>query len=207
MKGRVSMSETAHPLPVADGPVGLEILKGLARERSLLCLTLMHRYVGRCLPDHAAAFPAGGVCRTRVQPSDPGLRPAEAALASRNRPRDSPPAPRRVPVVDGDEHDRLRSWSRRCSGRVVQHIPAFRRYTDQVIETWRDGETRDMLVEMRRIALLILTGAAFEVDFTPDMDRLWHSILKRAGVHLAGTVDLLVRHAEAEVPAGDRGDG
>jgi len=30
---------------------------------------------------------------------------------------------------------------------------------------------------MRRIALLILTGAVFEVDFAPDMDRMWHSIL------------------------------
>jgi cytochrome P450 len=61
--------------------------------------------------------------------------------------------------------------------RVLEHIPAFWRYTDQITEGWRDGETRDMLVEMRRIALLILMGTVFEVDFAPDMARMWHSIL------------------------------
>jgi cytochrome P450 len=34
-----------------------------------------------------------------------------------------------------------------------------------------------MLVEMRKVALLVLFGTLFEVDFAPDLDRLWQPIL------------------------------
>jgi hypothetical protein len=33
-----------------------------------------------------------------------------------------------------------------------------------------------MLVEMRKAALLILMGTMFQVDFAPDMERLWEPI-------------------------------
>jgi cytochrome P450 len=36
----------------------------------------------------------------------------------------------------------------------------------------------DMLVEMRRVALLILMDTLFSVDFGPDLRRLWPSIIK-----------------------------
>jgi hypothetical protein len=42
----------------------------------------------------------------------------------------------------------------------------------------QDGQVVDMLVEMRRAALLILMGTLFKVDFRPDIDRLWPAILK-----------------------------
>ena len=36
----------------------------------------------------------------------------------------------------------------------------------------------DMLVQMRRLALLILKGTLFNVDFGPELDRLWRPILR-----------------------------
>ncbi|MFO7679335.1 MAG: cytochrome P450, partial [Chloroflexota bacterium] len=45
-------------------------------------------------------------------------------------------------------------------------------------DAWTDGGTVDMLVEMRKAALLILMGTMFQVDFAPDMERLWKPILK-----------------------------
>jgi hypothetical protein len=48
-----------------------------------------------------------------------------------------------------------------------------------VIGEWRDGETRDMLVEMRRVALLSLTGVVFGVNFAPEMDEYLYAIARR----------------------------
>jgi cytochrome P450 len=173
------MTENARPLPSADSRTGLEILKGLARERSLLsALTLMHRYVGRAfqitLPRFQPAVFVGPESNRQILVTHrhkllwrPETDPVTRLLR------------RGVLVVDGEEHDRLRALMEPTlqRPRVLEHIPAFWRYTDQVIETWRHGETRDMLVEMRRIALLILMGTVFEVDFAPEMDRMWRPIL------------------------------
>jgi cytochrome P450 len=173
------MVEDARPLPVADSQTGLEILKGLDSERSLLtALVLMHRYVGRAfritLPRFQPAVFVGPESNRQILVSD--------RLKLRWRPEGDPVARllrRGVLVVDGEEHDRFRALMEPAlqRPRVLEHIPAFWRYTDQVTAGWRDGETRDMLVEMRRIALLILMGTVFEVDFSPHMDRLWRSIL------------------------------
>jgi len=173
------MTNVARPLPVADSRTGLEILKGLARERSLLtALALMHHHVGRAfritLPRFQPAVFVGPESNREILVSD--------RLKLCWRPEGDPVTRllrRGVLVVDGDEHDRIRTLMEPAlqRPRVLEHIPAFWRYTDQVIEGWRHGETRDMLVEMRRIALMILMGTVFEVDFAPDMDRMWRSIL------------------------------
>jgi cytochrome P450 len=173
------MAKTGRPLPVAESRVGLEILKGLMKERSLLsALILMHRYVGRAfritLPRFQPAVFVGPESNRQILVTERRhflWRPEGDPVTLLLR--------RGVLVVDGEEHDRLRALMEPAlqRPRVLTHIPAFWRYTDQVIQTWRDGETRDMLVEMRRIALLILMGTVFEVDFAPDMDRMWSSIL------------------------------
>jgi cytochrome P450 len=87
---------------------------------------------------------------------------------------------RGVLVTDGEEHDHLRRTMMPSLHKKMlsTYTDLFRRYTDQITEAWQDGQTRDMLIEMRRVALLILVGALFRVDFTPDMDQLWLSILK-----------------------------
>lgn len=171
---------TPAPLPVADLQTGREVLRELAKDRSLLtALTIMYRRVG-------PAF----------QITMPRFRPAVVVGADTNRQvlvtdrdkfswrSETDPVTRLlrqgVLVVDGDLHDRLRAVMDPPLHRknVIPHVADFWRTTDDVVNRWRDGETRDMLVEMRRAALLILMGTTFRVDFAPDIDHLWQSILR-----------------------------
>ncbi|MCS6843242.1 MAG: cytochrome P450 [Caldilineales bacterium] len=171
--------QTSRPLPTAGSRTGLAVLQGLARERSLLAaLRLMNEQVG----------PAFRVTLPRFQPAvfvGPDSN-RQILVTERDkflwRPEGDPVCKllrNGVLVIDGQFHDEVRGHMDPILQRrhVLQHIPAFWRYTDDIARTWRDGEERDMLVEMRRVALLILMGTLFEVEFMPDMDRLWQPIL------------------------------
>lgn len=85
-----------------------------------------------------------------------------------------------VLVEDGASHDALR----RCMepalrrSKVADYLPAMLARTDQVVSTWENGSVKDMLVEMRRLALMILVDSLFTVDISPDLPHLWGSILK-----------------------------
>ena len=85
-----------------------------------------------------------------------------------------------VLVEDGDSHACLRGHMEPVllKPQVVHHVPAMLAYTDRVTAGWADGATQDMLVEMRRLALLIFMGTLVDVEFGPDMDRLWRPILR-----------------------------
>jgi cytochrome P450 len=50
--------------------------------------------------------------------------------------------------------------------------------TDRISSTWQDGQVVDMLVESRKIALLIIMQALFSQDVWHDLPRLWKPILK-----------------------------
>ncbi|HMK08471.1 MAG TPA: cytochrome P450, partial [Anaerolineales bacterium] len=52
------------------------------------------------------------------------------------------------------------------------------RSVEDVTAAWPDGGHVDMLIEMRRVTLLILVRALFAVDSMPDLDRLWPHILR-----------------------------
>lgn len=87
---------------------------------------------------------------------------------------------RGVLVVDGDEHDHYRelmepslhpSTFSRYAKRMIAH-------TDRVASTWHEGQTVDMLVESRNIALLIIMDALFNVDVWDDLPKIWMPILK-----------------------------
>jgi len=172
--------ESLCPLPVADGESGSKILKELLRDRSLLTsLALMRKHVG-------PAF----------QITLPGFQPAVFVGPETNREimvtkrdqfkwrKESDPVAKLlrhgVLVVDGEEHDALRAMMDPPLHRrhVVGHIDDFWRYTNDVIAGWENGRTVDMLVEMRKVALLIFVGTLFKVEFAPDMARLWQPILK-----------------------------
>jgi len=85
-----------------------------------------------------------------------------------------------VLVVDGEEHDRYR--------RLMEpplHPTALAGYsqmmlshTDRVIAQWSNGQIVDMLVEGRKIALLIVMDALFSVDAQDNLPRIWTPILK-----------------------------
>jgi cytochrome P450 len=85
-----------------------------------------------------------------------------------------------VLVVDGQEHDDYRSLMEPllAPAHLPDYVPQILRQVDWVTATWKDGQTVDMLVECRRIALLIIMDTLFSVDFRDELPRLWNPILK-----------------------------
>lgn len=171
--------QASRPLPKAGSRIGLTVLQGLARERSLLAaLRLMNEHVGSAfrvtLPRFQPAVFVGPESNRQILVTDRHKflwRPEGDPVCKLLR--------NGVLVIDGPFHDQVRGYMDPILQRrhVLQHIPAFWRYTNDVIGSWQDGEVRDMLVEMRRIALLILMGTLFEVEFMPDMERMWQPIM------------------------------
>ena len=86
---------------------------------------------------------------------------------------------RGVLVVDGEEHDHYRKLMEPAlnPGALPGYLDRMLRHTDRVAAAWQPGQTVDMLVECRRIALLIIMDTLFGVDFWEDMPRLWKPIL------------------------------
>ncbi len=85
-----------------------------------------------------------------------------------------------VLVVDGEQHDTLRRQMNPALHKrmLAAYIAAMVRASDQVCATWQNGQTLDMLVEMRKIALLIIMETLYKVDFTPEMRPLWNTVLR-----------------------------
>ena len=83
-------------------------------------------------------------------------------------------------VTDGEEHDKLRRivGPAMHRGRLGDYVETMWRDTDEVAAAWTDTDGPvDMLVEMRRLALLIVMDSLFQVDFRPDMTRMFPVIL------------------------------
>lgn len=99
-------------------------------------------------------------------------------------------------VTDGEEHDILRAhidpFLQRGSSQ--RYIPAFWQAAQRVSGAWQDGQSYDMLVEMRKIALLSLMQPLFGVDILPDLGRLWRPIL-RAIAYISPGAWLVFKHA------------
>ncbi len=174
------MTERSRQLPVAGSDTGLKVLHGLMKDRSLLtALQVMHQQIGDAfqitLPGFQPAVLIGPEANRQILVTD------RHKLLWRN---ETDPVTHLlghgVLVVDGVEHEYLRNYMDPLLQRrhVIPHIRAMWRYTDDVTATWVDGERRDMLVDMRRVALLILMGTLFRVEFEPDMDRLWQPIIR-----------------------------
>jgi len=85
-----------------------------------------------------------------------------------------------VLVVDGQEHDHYRSIMEPLISprNLHKYVPQILRHVDRITSTWADGQTVDMLVESRRIALLIIMEVLFSVDFWDDLPHMWKPILK-----------------------------
>lgn len=168
------------PLPVADEAVGRRALAALLRERSLLpCLEVMFEALG-------------GAFRITL----PGFRPAVFAGPEANRAilvtqRDllrwrTPTDPvarllrRGLLVVDGEEHAELRTLMEPTlvRGQAMGQVDTMARITRAFLGGWRQGGRYDMLEEMRRLALLILVETLFDVDFQPDLPRVWKPLLR-----------------------------
>lgn len=83
-------------------------------------------------------------------------------------------------VEDGERHAALRECMNPSLHKreAVDQIPQMLEETRFVTDQWKDGATVDMLVEMRKIALVILMRTLFKIDFRPYLDRLWQPILR-----------------------------
>lgn len=171
---------TGCPLPEAGPETGLHVLKGLARERSLLtALEIMRAEVGPAfritLPGFQPAVLVGADSNKQIMVSQRehlNFRSETDPVTKLLR--------HGVLVEDGDAHACLRGHMEPVllKPQVVHHVPRMLAYTDQVTGGWADGSVRDMLVEMRRLALLIFMGTLVDVEFGPDLERLWRPILR-----------------------------
>ena len=87
---------------------------------------------------------------------------------------------RGVLVTDGEEHDHYRSLMEPPlhPGALPRYTRMMLAHTDRVSSTWEDGASMDMLVESRRIALLIVMDTLFSVNAWDDLPRLWTPVLK-----------------------------
>jgi cytochrome P450 len=87
---------------------------------------------------------------------------------------------RGVLVTDGEEHDRYRGLMEAPlhPSQLANYAQMMIEQTDRVTSTWKDGEIVDMLVESRKIALLIIMQTLFSKDVWEDLPRLWTPILK-----------------------------
>ena len=87
---------------------------------------------------------------------------------------------RGVLVLDGEEHDLYRELMKPPlhPSRLAGYAPMMLAQTDRVSSQWQDGEVVDMLVESRKIALLIIMQTLFSKDIWLDLPHIWTPILK-----------------------------
>jgi cytochrome P450 len=83
-------------------------------------------------------------------------------------------------VEDGEVHDALRRLMSPPLHRemVATYVPEMAGCADKIIDAWHDNARLDFLVEMRRVALVILMDTLFGIDVVPDLRDLWQPILK-----------------------------
>lgn len=87
---------------------------------------------------------------------------------------------RGVLVTDGEEHDRYRELMEPPlhPSQLSRYTRMMIEQTDRVSSTWQEGEVVDLLVEARKIALLIIMQTLFSKDAWDDLPRIWTPILK-----------------------------
>lgn len=85
-----------------------------------------------------------------------------------------------VLVTDTEEHDHYRALMEAPlhPSRLSHYRDMIIEQTDRVTATWKDGKTVDMLVEGRKIALLVIMQGLFGKDVWNDLPRIWTPILK-----------------------------
>lgn len=87
---------------------------------------------------------------------------------------------RGVLVTDGEEHDRYRDLMETPfhPSQLSKYTEMMMRQVEQVTSTWQDGQIVDILVEGRKIALLIIMQTLFSKDAWNDIPKIWNPILK-----------------------------
>ena len=87
---------------------------------------------------------------------------------------------RGVLIVDGEEHDHYRALMEPPlhPSQLAGYASMMTAQTDRVSSQWQDGGTVDLLVESRKIALLIIMQTLFSRDAWDDLPHIWTPVLK-----------------------------
>lgn len=174
------MEAVIKPVPTIGKSNARQVLKVLATQRSLLAgMSAIHQELGNLFAIRVLGFNPIIVA---------GSAGARELLVSKQREfkwrivNDPVTHLLRhgVLVEDGESHDRLRSYMQPAlkRSRVIHYHAGMLECCDKVISSWDNNSTRDMLVEMRKLALMILMKSLFSVDILPDLERLWEPILR-----------------------------
>jgi cytochrome P450 len=162
-----------------DSKTGMQALKGLIREGSLLGpLSVLYQRVGRVFKIPLRSFHpyvvGGPEANRQVLVSE------REKLRWRNTDPVADVLRRGVLVTDGEEHDHARGLMEPHlhPGVLPGYTSIMLQQTERVAATWREGQVIDMLVEGRKIALLIIMQVLFGVDAWDDLPRIWTPILK-----------------------------
>ncbi len=168
------------PLPKPDGIAGLKALRGIWRRRSIIgALETFHRDMGDVfrlpLPGFSPVMLVGAEASRFVLVNardDMRWRVEREPITILLR--------HGVLVEDGESHDDIRrAMNPALHKQVLQtHIEAMVHGTDVIADRWQAGGEYDMLDEMRKTALLILSDTLFGVDFEPELARLWPGVLR-----------------------------
>ena len=173
------MMRLAAP-PIPTGPAGLSALKALLQERNLMAaLSALHKEMGNIfqitLPGFNPVVMVGPEANRFV------LVTGRENFLWRN---EADPVTallqRGVLVIDGAEHSEIRHSMNPSLHKqaVAGYVEAMVAATDQVLDKWPLEGELDMLVEMRKVALLVLMQTMFHVDFEDDLQRMWQPLLK-----------------------------
>ena len=159
--------------------LGRAAMRALFTERSPLGpLKVMAKYVGRFfqipIPGFSPYVVFGPEANRKV------LVTERNKLTWRNTDPVTDLLRRGVLVVDGEDHDRYRKLMEPPlhPSRLPDYTQMMISQTDRVTSQWQDGETVDLLVESRKIALLIIMQILFNKDVWNDLPRIWSPILK-----------------------------
>ncbi|KAA3646146.1 MAG: cytochrome P450 [Chloroflexi bacterium] len=172
------MSLSAPPIPT--GPAGLSALRALLEERNLMAaLSALHKQMGNIfqitLPGFNPVVMVGPEANRFVLVSG-----RENFLWRNETDPVTALLQRGVLVVDGAEHSEMRHTMNPSLHKqaVASYVEAMVAATDQVLDKWPAEDERDMLVEMRKVALLVLMQTMFHVDFENDLHRMWKPLMK-----------------------------
>lgn len=168
-----------QPLPALDGRAGRNALAAWMRDKSILgALSSLHRDLGDIfripLPNFDAVILAGAdanhfVCVAQRANLHWGMYDDPVSKLLRNG----------LLMQDGTAHDELRAVMNPPLRReqVARYVQTFVDYTDELSAQW-DAAPRDMLVEIRRLALFVLMRTLFGVDVRPRLDEIWQPLLR-----------------------------
>lgn len=169
-----------QPIPVPSSQTGLRALKAIWKDRHpLAALQVFHDEMGDIFRINLPGFKP--IVLVGPEAARFVLVQERAELCWRNE-RD--PVTKLLGhgllVEDGVVHDELRRVISPSLHRKVLagYLQIMLDSCDQITAKWEPGVTLDMLIEMRKIALLILNRSLFSQNFTPELESLWNSVIK-----------------------------